>query len=84
LDLELSDIAEQDLDGMDKWHRTLFIKRFDKLVEMPPRRHFRRYCIENVGAGRIVYEIKHDIGMILVVRCFADHKEYDSWRDAER
>ena len=47
---------------------------------MPPGRHLKfglAYNIEDVGQGRIVYQVKNDT--IYIIRCFSTHKEYEKW-----
>jgi mRNA-degrading endonuclease RelE of RelBE toxin-antitoxin system len=40
--------------------------------------------IEEVGDGRIIFQIDLASDTIYVIRCFAKHKDYDHWRDSYR
>ena len=73
--------ADEDLSKMDSSLRSFFLKHFEKLEIMPPRRHLRfgfPFNVENVTKqARFVYEVEADA--IYVLRCFATHKEYEQW-----
>ncbi len=73
--------ADVDLSKMDPSIRSFFLKHFEKLQIMPPRRHLRfglPYNVENVTSqARFSYDIGDDT--IWIVRCFATHKEYEKW-----
>ncbi|MBU0586668.1 hypothetical protein KJ780_04080 [Candidatus Micrarchaeota archaeon] len=76
----ISEKAEHDLDIMDPAIRKIFIKHIEKISQMPPRRHMRfglPFNVEEVGQGRIVYQMEND--SMIVLRCFAVHKEYEKW-----
>ena len=78
--------AEADLETMDAPLIRFFLKHFEKLQEMPPRRHLRfgmPFCVENVTTqARFVYKIEGDT--LWVERCFATHKEYERWYNSFR
>ena len=77
--------AINEMKKMDDNEKAIFAARFDKIVKNPATRHSIKYCIENAGAGRIIYRIKEDEGIIYIVHCFQDHhKTYDKWRDEQR
>lgn len=74
------DTAEEELEGMSGAERKVFDKHFTKIENMPPRRHMRLgipYNVEEVGQGRIIYDIRGDDAYIL--HCFRTHKEYEKW-----
>lgn len=78
--LILLPLAEAAFAKMDVKQQDLFIKHFEKLERMPPRRHLKYgipYHVEEVGQGRIIYDIRGED--IIVTRCFATHKEYERW-----
>jgi mRNA-degrading endonuclease RelE of RelBE toxin-antitoxin system len=80
METEFFDEAEDDLDKMDQAHRKLFIKHIEKISNMQPRRHLRfglPFNVEEVGQGRIAYDIKNDV--LYIVRCFTSHKDYEKW-----
>jgi len=73
--------GERDFGALDNSIRVKFIKQFDKLLAMPPRRHLRGgnpYFCENVTEqARLAYRLDGDD--ICIIRCFATHKEYERW-----
>ncbi|BAI61665.1 conserved hypothetical protein [Methanocella paludicola SANAE] len=78
--IQLSEEAENDLDGMDNDVYIRFRKHIDKIAAMPPRRHLQHgvpFFKENVGQGRIAYLVREDT--IYIMRCFEHHKEYEKW-----
>jgi mRNA-degrading endonuclease RelE of RelBE toxin-antitoxin system len=80
LNIEYTPQAENDLDEMDDATYDLFDKHMDKIARMPPRRHLRfgiPMHVEEVGQGRILYQVKNDT--IYILRCFKTHKEYEKW-----
>lgn len=81
MELSLSPKADGDLEKMDSKLRSFFIKHFEKLETMPPRRHLRfglPYNVENVTEqARFVYETEGETATVL--RCFTTHKEYEKW-----
>jgi len=82
--IEVTDNADEDLGGMDGSQREKFIKHMRKIASMPPARHFRDHYVEQVGEGRIIYQIDQDNEVIYILRCFARHKDYDRWCDSFR
>jgi mRNA-degrading endonuclease RelE of RelBE toxin-antitoxin system len=80
--VELSEKALEDLEGMDKATYSAFRKHLLKIAAMPPRRHMRHglpYNIEEVGQGRIAYQVDDEDETLYIIRCFSDHKEYEKW-----
>ena len=81
MELRFSEEGRQDFLGLDKTLQSFFKKHIEKISEMPPRRHLKLgipYHVENVTKqARLVYDA--DENMLLVVRCFAAHKEYEKW-----
>ncbi|MBI5046980.1 hypothetical protein HZC07_04600 [Candidatus Micrarchaeota archaeon] len=77
----VSEVAEAELDKMDSVLRSFFIKHMEKIAHMPPRRHMKfglPFTVENVTKqARLVYQINST--NLIVVRCFATHKEYEKW-----
>ena len=77
------DIGEQaitDLKKMDRSQLVLFGKHIDKIADNLARRHMKHglpYFVDEVGQGRIVYQVVNDT--IFVLRCFASHKDYEKW-----
>ena len=71
----------RDFDALDNSVRILFKKHLQKLLAMPPRRHLGRglpYFCENVTEqARLVYQMAGED--LLVLHCFATHKEYERW-----
>lgn len=80
MEVKVQDKAEEELDKMDNATYDLFNKHIDKITLIPPRRHLKfgmPFNVEEVGQGRIVYNIKENTPYI--IRCFASHKEYEKW-----
>lgn len=80
--IEISEKAITDLEAMDKATYTAFRKHLQKISMMPPRRHLRHgvpYNVEEVGQGRIAYQVDNVSEVLYIIRCFADHKEYEKW-----
>jgi hypothetical protein len=79
--LRISGKAEQDLDIMTETLRKFFIKHMEKLEKMPPRKHMRfglPYFVEDVTKqARMIYGFEGET--LIVLRCFATHKEYEKW-----
>jgi len=76
-----TDEGERDFGALDNSVRVKFIKHFEKLPAMPPRRHLKGgnpYFCENVTEqARIVFQkVGEDLR---IVHCFATHKEYEKW-----
>ena len=73
--------ADDDLSRMDDSVRKLFLKHVEKILVMPPRRHLRFGLPFNVEdatrQARMVYQI--DGETLWVIRCFANHKDYENW-----
>jgi mRNA-degrading endonuclease RelE of RelBE toxin-antitoxin system len=58
--VEFSENAIKDLEEMDKPTYISLRKHLQKIAVMPPRRHMRHgvpYIIEEVGQGRIAYQV---------------------------
>ena len=74
--------AKADLKKIDNSLLEFFRKHIKKISEMPPRRHMKSglpYHIEEVTKqARIVYDYQDD-ETILIIHCFALHKEYEKW-----
>jgi len=80
MEVKYYELAEVDLDTMDNATYLLFDKHIDKISYMPPRRHLKfgmPFNVEEIGQGRIVYNIKNDT--LYIIRCFRTHKEYEKW-----
>ncbi len=80
--VEFSENAVKDLDAMDKATYISFRKHLMKITMLPPRRHLRHgmpYSIEEVGQGRIAYQVDDEDETLYIIRCFAAHKEYEKW-----
>lgn len=77
----ISEKADADLSEMDGTLRSFFLKHFEKIAIMPPRRHLRfglPFNVENVtNQARFVYEAESET--LIILRCFATHKEYEKW-----
>jgi len=73
--------ALDDLKSASKDLENIFLKHFDKIQSMPPRRHMKHgipFHVENVTAqARIIYNIVGE--NVYVLRCFSDHKSYEKW-----
>lgn len=80
MEVNLSEQAADDLDAMDNTTYLVFIKHLEKIAQMPPRRHMKFGVpahVEDVGQGRIIYQINDDT--LYIIRCFTDHKDYEKW-----
>lgn len=80
MDVKLSEQAANDLDEMDNPAYLLFLKHLEKIAGMPPRRHLRfgvPVHVEDVGQGRILYQVTGEA--LLILRCFTSHKDYEKW-----
>ncbi len=76
----VSDEAREDLTGIDKSVRPLFVKHMVKMEHAPPRRFLHGgagLAVEDVGQGRIVCRVEGEA--VSVLRLFATHKEYENW-----
>jgi mRNA-degrading endonuclease RelE of RelBE toxin-antitoxin system len=80
MEIRLYEMAEKDLDATDNTTYSLFNKHIDKISRLPPRRHLKfgmPFNVEEIGQGRIVYNIKDET--LFIIRCFSTHKEYEKW-----
>jgi mRNA-degrading endonuclease RelE of RelBE toxin-antitoxin system len=80
MEIKFRDQAVDDLDKMDNSTYLFFMKHFEKIAQIPPRRHLKfgiPVHVEDVGQGRIIYQIENET--LFIIRCFADHKEYEKW-----
>ena len=79
--VEVSKRADYDLSKMDGSIVNLFLKHFDKIGEIPPRRHLRfglPFNVEEVTKqARFIYNDENNT--ITILRCFSTHKEYEKW-----
>lgn len=78
--VDFDEDALKDLEAMDGSVFDHFNKHFDKMAKKPPRRHLKHgvsFHTEEVGQGRIVYDMRNDT--LYIVRCFTAHKEYEKW-----
>jgi mRNA-degrading endonuclease RelE of RelBE toxin-antitoxin system len=72
--------ARRDLKHIDRSQLVLFYDHVKKIAGRPPVRHLKHglpFYVEEVGQGRIVYQVGSDT--IFVIRCFASHKDYEKW-----
>lgn len=72
--------ARRDLKKIDRSQLVLFYNHVKKMAGRPPGRHLKHglpFHVEEVGQGRIVYQVVSDT--IFVLRCFASHKDYEKW-----
>jgi hypothetical protein len=80
MEIKFFEPAEKDLDAMDDATYRLFDKHTDKISRMPPSRHLKfgmPFNVEELGQGRIVYNIKNET--LYIIRCFRTHKDYEKW-----
>jgi len=80
MEVNIREQAFDDLSEMDNTTYLFFLKRVTKIAQIPPRRHMKfgmPFNIEEIGQGRIVYWIEED--KLFIIRCFADHKDYQKW-----
>ena len=82
--IEVTNDADEDLARMDRSNREKFIKHMRKIATIPPTRHFKDHYVEQVGDGRIIYQIDFENDCIYILRCFGRHKDYDKWCDSFR
>lgn len=78
--VKIQDKAEEDLGKMDNATYDLFNQHIDKIAAIPSRRHLKfgmPFSVEEVGQGRIVYNIKENTPYI--IRCFTPYKDYVKW-----
>ncbi|MFH0861918.1 MAG: hypothetical protein V1875_02705 [Candidatus Altiarchaeota archaeon] len=81
MELLFSDNAKRQLEKLPPSMKPIFLKHFEKILEMPPRRHMKYgipYHVDEVTkqAG-IVFECEDE--KVRIVQCFTDHKEYERW-----
>jgi mRNA-degrading endonuclease RelE of RelBE toxin-antitoxin system len=72
--------AHRDLKHIDRSQILMFYNHAKKIAEKPPGRHLKHglpFYVEEVGQGRIVYQVKNDT--VFIIRCFATHKDYERW-----
>ncbi len=78
---EFSQEGREDFLSLERQLQMFFKKHLEKLMQLPPRRHLRfglPYYVEDVTKqARLVYEIEGE--KLIVVRCFATHKDYEKW-----
>lgn len=80
--VKLLEQAREDLRDMDNSVYAIFKKQLRNIMENPYQRHLRHgmpYYVKEVGQGRIIYTIEEDTDTVYVVRCFQNHKDYESW-----
>ncbi|MHA1168155.1 MAG: hypothetical protein ACTSRU_10060 [Candidatus Hodarchaeales archaeon] len=83
MDILISEIAEEDLDDMDKSLRDLFFQHVEKLLDRPPRKSVslspgRFYSVKKVTrSARMIYY--REESTIYILHCFKNHKEYEKW-----
>jgi mRNA-degrading endonuclease RelE of RelBE toxin-antitoxin system len=84
LEIELSEIAEKELNKMDHSVRTLFLGRIREISVNPPQsaRYLHLtdgiYRVDEIGSEkRMPYRIKD--GILYISHCFDNHRDYDKW-----
>ena len=81
MEFRIKEKAADDLSKVDHGLAELFYRHFEKTCAMPPRRHLRfglPFNVEEVTKqARFVYQTEG--GLLIVLRCFATHKEYERW-----
>ena len=81
MNAKFSDGGREEFLGLASQLQEFFKNHLEKLVQMPPRRHLRfgiPFHVENVTKqARLVYEIEG--GDLVVLHCFATHKDYEKW-----
>lgn len=78
--IEYSEHAVKTLMKMDRGTQIAFLEHVEKIAGTGPRRHLKYgqpYNVENVGQGRIVFQIEGDT--LYITRCFDTHKQYMKW-----
>ncbi len=79
--LLFSETAKKQLKAMPPDLKQIFLKHFEKIQSMPPRRHMRHgipHHVEKVTRqARIIYH--HEGETTHIIRCFQNHKEYERW-----
>lgn len=81
------DKALKELKKMGRSDQVLFHKHVKKIMEIGPRRHLSygvSAFVEEVGQGRIAYKWDDEDETLYILRCFADHKEYEKWYNSYR
>lgn len=83
---EFTDEAEEEFYGLDKSLQEFFRSHINKISNMPPRGHLKHglpFFKEDVTKqARLVYV--EEGGTILIIHCFATHKEYEKWYQSYR
>lgn len=81
MELVFSDSAKKEISGMPHDMRALFLVHLEKIYSRPPRKHMKYSIpchVEKVNRqARIIYDTSED--RIIVLHCFASHKEYEHW-----
>lgn len=84
MNLFFSATAKKQLEDLPPELKPLFFKHFEKILQMPPRRHMKYGIpchVEDVTRqARIIYETEGD--HLYVLQCFKNHKEYERWYKA--
>jgi len=85
MEAEFTPKARAEFLSLDKQLQKIFQKHIIKICKMPPRRHMRHGVpchVENVTRQtRIVYNEEEKT--LLILHCFATHKEYERWYRAQ-
>ena len=82
----LEEQAQKDFNLLERTLQGFFRHHIDKLQGMPPRRHMRHglpWHVEDVTKqARLICNERDDI--LIIIRCFATHKEYERWCQSYR
>ena len=84
MEIVITDDAEKSMDKMDGSLQKKFDSHIMKISKIKPTRHMKNHNIEEVGDGRIIYQIDEENNVLYILKCFPDHKSYDKWRDSLR
>ena len=81
MNIKILETAEKELEKIDNTLNKMFGKHIEKIALKETSRHLQHgvpFFVENVTKqARIVYYIEKET--ILIMHCFATHKEYEKW-----
>jgi len=86
MELVFSEYAQKELADPPRSTQALFLAHLEKMQERPPKKHMRHGIpchVEKVTRqARIIYDINGE--RVIILHCFATHKEYENWYNSYR
>ncbi|HII99586.1 MAG TPA: hypothetical protein HA272_10155 [Methanoregula sp.] len=86
MELVFAEHAQKELADLPPSTQALFLAHLEKIEERPQKKHMRHGIpchVEKVTRqARIIYNTNGD--RVIILHCFATHKEYEKWYNSYR